>query len=94
MTHSPDTNSPILIDTRGQKCPMPVLKLEKALSTAPIGQHLILLATDPIAKLDIALYCQQHGHSCKMEQKNAPSPDSASHNGQTLLHFTIVAGQS
>ena len=53
-----------LIDARGLKCPLPVLKLEKLLSTLPPGSALAVLATDPMARVDIPLYCRQHGHDC------------------------------
>jgi len=53
-----------LIDARGLKCPLPVLKLEKLLATLPPGTALTVLATDPMARVDIPLYCRQHGHDC------------------------------
>lgn len=52
------------IDARGLKCPLPVLKMEKRLAALPPGATLIILATDPMAKIDIPLYCRQNGHSC------------------------------
>ena len=51
------------IDARGLKCPLPVLKMEKRLEALPPGATLIILATDPMAKIDIPLYCRQNGHS-------------------------------
>ena len=59
---------PGLVDARGLKCPLPVLKMEKRLEALPIGAELIVLATDPIARIDIPLYCRQHGHACTMTQ--------------------------
>ena len=55
-----------MLDARGLKCPLPVLKLEKRIGQLPAGAKLTLLATDPIAKIDIPLYCTQHGHACTM----------------------------
>ena len=55
---------PALLDARGLKCPLPVLKLEKRMDELPPGAALTVLATDPIAKVDIPLYCAQHGHAC------------------------------
>ena len=52
------------LDARGLKCPLPVLKLEKRLEELARGAPLTVLATDPIAKIDIPLYCTQHGHVC------------------------------
>lgn len=30
------------------------------------GARVIVLATDPIAKIDVPLFCTQHGHGCEM----------------------------
>lgn len=54
-----------LLDARGLKCPLPVLKMEKQLAALPAGAQLTVLATDPVAKIDIPLYCMQHGHGCQ-----------------------------
>ena len=41
-----------------------MLKLEKRIEAAAPGTVLVVLATDPMAKIDIPLYCRQHGHAC------------------------------
>lgn len=58
----------ILVDARGLKCPLPVLKLEKALAGAKPGGRVIVLATDPVARIDIPLYCRQQGHDLAMDE--------------------------
>ena len=55
-----------IIDCRGLKCPLPVLKTEKRLGQIEGGTRVVVLATDPIAKVDIPLFCTQNGHSCEM----------------------------
>lgn len=55
-----------LLDARGLKCPLPVLKAEKHLAELPPGAMLTVLATDPMAKVDIPLYCKQQGHDCTL----------------------------
>lgn len=67
-----------LLDCRGLRCPLPVLKMEKALARLGPAATLVVLATDPVAKIDIPLYCRQNGHDC------AVAPD-----GDTL-RFTIT----
>ena len=57
-------NKDLLIDCRGLRCPLPVLKLEKRLPSLLPGEQLVVLATDPMAKLDIPLYCRQQGAAC------------------------------
>ena len=53
------------LDCRGLRCPLPVLKAEKRLAAMPAGATLTVLATDPMAKIDIPLHCRQNGHSCE-----------------------------
>lgn len=53
-----------MLDARGLRCPLPVLKMEKRLAQLPPGAALTVLATDPMARIDIPLYCTQHGHAC------------------------------
>ena len=54
------------VDCRGLRCPLPVLKTEKRLAQLQPGARLTVLATDPIAKIDIPLFCTQNGHGCEM----------------------------
>jgi len=68
------------IDARGLKCPLPVLKMEKRLETMAAGSTLTVLATDPMARIDIPLYCRQHGHACTLDSQGDE------------LHFTIIRG--
>ena len=35
-----------------------------ALAGLAVGTRLVVLASDPMAKVDIPLYCRQHGHDC------------------------------
>lgn len=42
-----------LIDARGHRCPVPALKLRKALEGAAPGTRLTLLADDPMARIDV-----------------------------------------
>ncbi|MBU1540755.1 MAG: sulfurtransferase TusA family protein [Alphaproteobacteria bacterium] len=43
----------MIIDARGHRCPTPSLKLQKAFHGAPPGTRLTLLATDPMARIDV-----------------------------------------
>ena len=58
-----------VLDARGLKCPLPVLKLEKRLERLPAEAVLLVLVTDPMAKVDIPLYCRQHGFSCAVSSE-------------------------
>jgi len=43
----------IVVDARGHRCPVPSLKLRRALSEAEPGVEVILVTTDPMARIDI-----------------------------------------
>ena len=43
----------MIIDARGHRCPTPSLKLQKAIREAGPGKRLTLLATDPMARIDV-----------------------------------------
>ena len=45
--------SPLVIDARGHRCPVPSLRLRKALEGAGPGTRATLLATDPMARIDV-----------------------------------------
>lgn len=56
------TDTPI-VDARGLLCPLPVLRLRKALLALPEGARLRLIATDSMAQVDVPHYCGQAGHA-------------------------------
>jgi tRNA 2-thiouridine synthesizing protein A len=53
---------PVILDTKGLKCPLPVLKARKAMRDLPAGGVLRVLATDPGASKDFAHFCETTGH--------------------------------
>lgn len=42
-----------VVDARGHRCPVPSLRLAKALEAARPGATIQLLATDPMARIDV-----------------------------------------
>jgi tRNA 2-thiouridine synthesizing protein A len=55
-------NGAILIDARGHRCPTPTLRLRRALSAAPPGALLILVADDPLARIDVPHFLAAASH--------------------------------
>lgn len=49
------------LDCRGQRCPLPVIELARALGAVPTGSVLRVLADDPAAPNDIAAWCRLRG---------------------------------
>lgn len=50
-----------VVDARGHKCPTPSLKLQKAIRQTGPGARLTLLATDPMARIDVPFLMQDLG---------------------------------
>jgi len=43
----------IIVDARGHRCPVPTLRLRRALEHAPAGARIRLYADDPLARIDV-----------------------------------------
>lgn len=50
------------VDASGLHCPLPLLRLKKALMEVQTGHVIKIIATDPAAHLDIGVYVEQTGH--------------------------------
>ena len=65
-------NTEYTTDTRGLKCPLPVLRTKKALAALPAGAELVILSTDKNAPDDFQSFCKQTGHhfvsSCQLDE--------------------------
>lgn len=53
---------PPMLDLKGLKCPLPVLRARKALNGMAPGEELVVLVTDPAAPDDFRAFCDQSGH--------------------------------
>jgi tRNA 2-thiouridine synthesizing protein A len=50
------------VDARGHRCPTPTLRLRRALDGRASGDIVILLADDPLAKIDVPHFVREAGH--------------------------------
>lgn len=57
-----DDASVATVDAIGLNCPMPVLLARKALARLPVGGRLTVIATDPLAGLDIPNLVREDGY--------------------------------
>lgn len=55
-------SEPVLLDAKGLKCPLPVLKARKAMREVAAGGVLRVIATDPGAVKDFQHFCKTTGH--------------------------------
>ena len=50
-----------LVDARGHRCPVPTLRLRRALEEAAPGAQVRLLADDPLARIDVPHFAASAG---------------------------------
>jgi tRNA 2-thiouridine synthesizing protein A len=62
----------IVLDCRGQRCPLPVIALAKRIRTAEVGEVLRVLADDPAAANDIPAWCRMK----QQEYLGSPGKDA------------------
>ena len=58
---APMPSDEILVDARGHRCPVPTLRLRRALEAAPAGTRVRLLADDPLARIDVPHFAAEAG---------------------------------
>ncbi|MFZ0266711.1 sulfurtransferase TusA family protein [Caulobacter sp.] len=61
-----------LMDARGHRCPVPTLRLRRALEEAPAGGLVRLLADDPLARIDVPHFAASIGATV-LEVVDAPN---------------------
>lgn len=50
------------VDLKGLLCPMPVVKMAKAIKEVEVGQTIEAFATDPGVMADMPAWCRTTGH--------------------------------
>jgi tRNA 2-thiouridine synthesizing protein A len=68
-----------IVDLRGLKCPLPVLKAKKLMHTLLAGDRLVLECTDPMTVIDVPNYARESGHRLERQEQNG-----------TLYTFTLA----
>jgi len=53
----------VIVDARGHRCPTPTLRLRRALEAAPPDAELLLLADDPLARIDVPHFLASGGYA-------------------------------
>ena len=61
----------IEVDSRGRRCPLPIIDLAKRMPSVPVGAVVRVLADDPAAANDIPAWCRMKGH----DYLGSPAPD-------------------
>ncbi|MEO9168498.1 MAG: sulfurtransferase TusA family protein [Aestuariivirga sp.] len=68
-----ESQAEITLDLSGLLCPLPVLKARKRLNQMPAGAILHVIATDPMAAIDMPHFCNEQGHRILSQTKDGLS---------------------
>jgi tRNA 2-thiouridine synthesizing protein A len=74
---------PELLDVRGLRCPLVLVRARQALAALPAGEALVVLATDPEAPIDLAALAADAGR-----------PFSASRTAEGVWQCTVASASS
>jgi tRNA 2-thiouridine synthesizing protein A len=61
----------IEVDSRGRRCPLPIIDLARRMPRAGLGEVVRVLADDPAAANDIPAWCRMKGQ----EYLGSPEPE-------------------
>jgi tRNA 2-thiouridine synthesizing protein A len=73
---------PLVVDARGHRCPTPTLRLRRAAEGAAPGRRLLLLADDPMARIDVPHFAPTVGLTLVSVEAEGP-----------LLRFLLIQGE-
>ncbi len=59
----------LVLDLKGLLCPIPVVKMSKAIKEVEVGQVVEASATDPGVMADIPAWCRSTGHELLSMEK-------------------------
>ena len=59
--HRSEPLTEIVVDARGHRCPVPTLRLRRALEACKPGAVVRLLADDPLARVDVPHFAAARG---------------------------------
>ncbi len=82
---APGADAPV-VDARGTRCPMPVIRVARAVRDLPGGTEVVLLADDVAARSDVPAWGRMRGH-----EVHVGDPDGA---GVTTYRVVLGAGQA
>lgn len=80
-----EADGTMYLDATGLTCPLPVLRLQKALREIGAGARLCLHATDPMSEIDVPHFVDEHGHVL-VDMQTHPG---AGPGGMTVFEFVI-----
>jgi TusA-related sulfurtransferase len=66
MTH----RAPLIVDTRGFFCPVPIIKTSEALRQVDPGSLVEIISDDPAIESDLPAWCKSNGHTIRRAERD------------------------
>ena len=82
-----------VVDARGLRCPLPVIRLAQAAQGRPAGSLLELWATDPAARADVPAWCRMRGHELVQVTQAAGAEATGAEGGHTAYRVRLADHQ-
>ncbi|WP_166848471.1 sulfurtransferase TusA family protein [Isoptericola sp. BMS4] len=64
---------PVVVDARGLRCPLPVIRLAARARDLPAGTRVVVLTTDPAARHDVPAWARMRGHVVEGDEEAVQS---------------------
>jgi len=61
---------PVVVDTRGLFCPVPIIKTSEAIRKLKSGGIVEVISDDPAIQFDLPAWCKSMGHTIASERKS------------------------
>lgn len=75
----------VVVDARGLRCPLPVIRLAQRARGCPLGTVVEVLATDPAAAADIPAWCRMRGQEFLGSEHRPGQPGEGEHAAYRVL---------
>ena len=76
MTGTGPTGQPVVVDARGLRCPIPVIRLARQAQALVPGDLITVWSTDPAAVHDVPAWARMRGHAIE-ESVDVDAPEGA-----------------
>lgn len=90
----PEDGAPVVVDARGLRCPLPVVRLAAAARDRAPGERLVVWSTDPAARHDVPAWARMRGHRVVGEETLPADGGDGRDETPTTWSLTVELGPS
>jgi cysteine desulfurase len=69
-----EPSADLVVDSRGRRCPLPIIDLARRIGEVPVGGVVSLVADDPAARHDVPAWCEMRGQEYLGEATEEGAP--------------------